>query len=197
MLKTIALLHSVCTFLIAQFSYSFASQQYPPTTASVFPSFGPSSGGTVSKVLGFDFLEGTTVCRYGESAMGKATFSSSTEILCTSPSVSVVNGPVDFAVSNDGGGEFDTSGIRFMYHKPCTHSSQHVITIITPDCSCKGHLRNLIRCLIKFFHNCASAIMVYCKNHHGGFERRFRYQIFLFLRVVTLSPQPVRNTLVR
>ncbi len=68
--------------------------------------------------MGFDFIEGTTVCRYGDSPVRKATFASSTEILCISPSISVVNGPIDFAVSNDGGGEFDTSGIRFMYHVP-------------------------------------------------------------------------------
>jgi hypothetical protein len=125
MLNNVASSSWIFPLLIAQFYYSLAqaSQQYPPTTTGVFPSQGPSSGGTVSKVLGFDFLEGTTVCRYGESSVRKATFFSSTEILCISPSISVVNGPVDFAVSNDGGGEFDTSGIRFMYHIPCTHSA--------------------------------------------------------------------------
>ena len=132
MLKSVASSNWALTLLIAQLSYNLASQQYPPTTIGVFPSLGPSSGGTVSKVLGFDFLEGTTVCRYGAASVSKATFSSSTEILCTSPMVSIVNGPVDFAVSNDGGGEFDTSGIRFMYHMPCTHSAQLLFSASTP-----------------------------------------------------------------
>lgn len=108
-------------FLLWPLEISLASAlQYPPTASNIQPSLGPTSGGTTSTVIGFDFLEGTTVCRYGDSpahAVG-ANFISSTEILCTSPFWSMLPGQVDISISNDGGGEFDAAGIRFMYLAP-------------------------------------------------------------------------------
>ena len=101
--------------------------EFPPTVTELQPSFGPSAGGTMSTIVGFDFVEGTTICRYGESSSPstQATFISSTGILCISPLLSSIVSPVlnsvqmvGFAVSNDGGGQFDTSGVRFMYLAP-------------------------------------------------------------------------------
>lgn len=112
---------SYALFFLWTLPVSMSTMQYPPTVSQILPSLGPSAGGTVSTITGYDFSELTTVCRYGGASAQiiKANFKSSTEILCVSPLFNAVQGPVDFAVSNDGGGEFDTGGIRFMYLAPC------------------------------------------------------------------------------
>jgi hypothetical protein len=81
----------------------------------IYPSFGPSHGGTVITVSGRNFLPGSS-CRFGDNNIVPAVSISTTRLRCTSPSI-VMNEEaiLGLSVSNNGV-DFPEERTQFVYY---------------------------------------------------------------------------------
>ncbi|MBI4859014.1 MAG: IPT/TIG domain-containing protein, partial [Candidatus Riflebacteria bacterium] len=84
----------------------------PPTVGTVFPTTGPTTGGTALTITGTQFHGSVTVTIGGRPATGVLVNEAKTQITCTTPS-STVAGSVDVVVTSASHGSVTASGAFF------------------------------------------------------------------------------------
>jgi hypothetical protein len=89
-----------------------------PILESVVPTLGPTRGSTVVTITGFNFVDGSTVCRAGLASWSVASCSSPMECVCSVPAHS--QGRYPLSVSADGGLTFSKDSVVFLFY--CTSS---------------------------------------------------------------------------
>jgi len=91
-----------------------------PVITSIYPSTGPSAGGTIVNITGTNFT-GATGVLFGSTAASSYTVNNATSITATAPAVSA--GVVDVTVSTAGGTSATSSADQFTYVAPPAVSS--------------------------------------------------------------------------
>lgn len=85
-----------------------------PVVTSIFPTFGPTTGGTLVSLSGNNFVEHETFCRFGSSGVTSAYFESTTSVFCKTPAIATLqNVGLYVFVSNEG--NVDTDGHMFSF----------------------------------------------------------------------------------
>jgi hypothetical protein len=93
---------------------------------SIYPTSGPSTGNTIVKISGENFVNFSNfLCSFGNSTV-KATFISTKEIECTSPPFSISRGVVSLDIALTGK-EFTRNGKNFSFYAP------EVLTGLSPQ----------------------------------------------------------------
>ena len=110
-------LNLLILYLFLPLSPLGAQQQLQPIVYNLYPSFGPTSGGTAVLLTGNSFSITSTYCQFGNSSHLSSPipggFISSSSVTCENPPSDL--GYVIVEVTSDGGASFSASKTIFLY----------------------------------------------------------------------------------